>query len=356
MMYVQENEETMPVTDFWSVVDGASGKILICPTAGKKIANAYGYSNRVAGVGLGEIQMPTEEELTMDAVAGLANNLLLTLDDVEFRHTKKAIVSYVDGHVTLTNAVRAIYAKPVSLTQPTTIDPGMSTYIATANTDQFATSLDGLLQCRANSNWADPAWKNYIKYDNGTITITSSGSGANNSATYSFSDIALSENGGYITKGWEVSFVSSLQRTLDFYYSATIYDNSTPAKVIASVLLWRNDEWWSNVYNGRTNVYLNGTAAQNRAIEVKNPSNMSQAQQVALGQEVAALMDSKPTMSISVTASGCTLIAGKYAISLPMQDATANWNMPTKIEFNEKGNGGDSGRVTSIYDIKFAGI
>jgi len=97
MMYIQENEEKLPGKDFWSVVDGASGKILICPTAGKKIANAYGFNVSIAGKGLGEIDDPVSVLLTADSLS--EDNLLAVPSDIDERHVKKAIGSYVDGHV-----------------------------------------------------------------------------------------------------------------------------------------------------------------------------------------------------------------------------------------------------------------
>ena len=106
MMYVQENEETMPDVDFWSVVDGASGKILVCPTAGKKIANAYAYNGTVAGKGLGEIKEPTETVCTFDADPSI-NNIATSANvatAVDARHAGKPIVGYVDGHVTMTKS------------------------------------------------------------------------------------------------------------------------------------------------------------------------------------------------------------------------------------------------------------
>jgi len=123
MMYVQENEETMPDVDFWSVVDGASGKILICPTAGKKIANAYAYNGTVAGKGLGEIKEPTETVCTFDADPSI-NNIVTAANAataVDARHTGKAIVGYVDGHVSMT-ATKIVGIPEVELTfeAPTT--------------------------------------------------------------------------------------------------------------------------------------------------------------------------------------------------------------------------------------------
>ena len=99
MMYIQENEEKLPGTDYWSVVDGASGKILICPTAGKKVARAYGYNKFIAGKGLGEIPSPELICLTADTVADLADGLMTFNDDIDMRHAGGAIASYIDGHV-----------------------------------------------------------------------------------------------------------------------------------------------------------------------------------------------------------------------------------------------------------------
>ena len=106
MMYVQENEETMPEVDFWSTVDGASGKILVCPTAGKKISNAYVANRAVLGLGLGQIERPTRMFLTADgahtATSDTNANLCYSSDDIVARHTDKVITSFVDGHVELT--------------------------------------------------------------------------------------------------------------------------------------------------------------------------------------------------------------------------------------------------------------
>ena len=123
MMYIQENEEKLPGTDFWSAVDGASGKILICPTAGKKIANAYAFNANIADLGLGEIDDPTEIGLTADAET--ADNLMTSPSDIALRHTNKAIISFVDGHVELTtNTVSIIVLRDGSLMDNLTNDNG----------------------------------------------------------------------------------------------------------------------------------------------------------------------------------------------------------------------------------------
>jgi len=100
MMYVQENNEIMPGTDFWSVI-GVTGKVLQCPTAGKKLANAYGYNGNLENLGLGEIDLPTETILSADAT----ENYLDNPTQFDFRHTGKMLTSYVDSHVELTKSI-----------------------------------------------------------------------------------------------------------------------------------------------------------------------------------------------------------------------------------------------------------
>ena len=103
MMYIQENDETLPGNDVWKVIGGyTSAKMLQCPTAGKKLANAYGYNGAILEKGLGQIADPVETILTCDAEN--ADNNILTPANVNngaitFRHNQRSIVSYVDTHV-----------------------------------------------------------------------------------------------------------------------------------------------------------------------------------------------------------------------------------------------------------------
>jgi len=97
MMYIQENEETLPGTDFWSVIDDVSGDFFICPTAGKNISNAYGFNANLANLGLGELDDPTLVALTADSEA--KDNLMYSPTDAVMRHMNKTIISFVDGHV-----------------------------------------------------------------------------------------------------------------------------------------------------------------------------------------------------------------------------------------------------------------
>jgi len=122
MMYIQENDETLPGTDFWGEID-IGGKILICPTAGKGLANGYAFNANIADLGLGEIDDPTEVGLTADAET--ADNLLTVPNDISLRHVKKAIVSFVDGHVELTtNTISILILKDDTLMNNLTSNGG----------------------------------------------------------------------------------------------------------------------------------------------------------------------------------------------------------------------------------------
>ena len=117
MMFVQENEETMPTgTDVWSNV---TGKMLICPTAGKKIANAYGYNGTLENKGLGEIKEPTETMLSSDA-EGMTDNLITKPEHIVARHVGAVIASYVDGHVSLCKGAVGYTIQDMTPTAPTT--------------------------------------------------------------------------------------------------------------------------------------------------------------------------------------------------------------------------------------------
>jgi len=118
MMYVQENEETLPPADGWISAIDVGGKILKCPNT--KDAVGYVMSVHATSKKIGDLRVPVDvvltadgkhaataavvgppaEEATFDHVGYAAKDFALT------RHANKmAIASYVDGHVnTITSA------------------------------------------------------------------------------------------------------------------------------------------------------------------------------------------------------------------------------------------------------------
>jgi hypothetical protein len=84
----------------WSNMNLDPG-VLICPTAGKKITNGYGYNVYLSGVGMGEVTDPAETVMTADSgFRALTPNIMSDYDvDVDPRHSGSIVVGCVDGHV-----------------------------------------------------------------------------------------------------------------------------------------------------------------------------------------------------------------------------------------------------------------
>jgi prepilin-type N-terminal cleavage/methylation domain-containing protein/prepilin-type processing-associated H-X9-DG protein len=109
LMYAQDHEELFPAaTTVWGDVNSDKG-VLICPTAGKKVANGYLYSYDVAGKAIGDLREPVTEVIaTVDGVSRTTNllsgatpsaNVAYYLEQFDARHGKKALASFADGHV-----------------------------------------------------------------------------------------------------------------------------------------------------------------------------------------------------------------------------------------------------------------
>ncbi len=99
LMYAQDHEESLPNSStVWNDLK-IDADALKCPTKGKKIINAYGYSNVVAGKSIGSMDDPTSVPLTSDT-SNTLTNVLRSGGDIDRPHSGKAIASYMDGHVT----------------------------------------------------------------------------------------------------------------------------------------------------------------------------------------------------------------------------------------------------------------
>jgi prepilin-type N-terminal cleavage/methylation domain-containing protein/prepilin-type processing-associated H-X9-DG protein len=105
LMYAQDHDEQLPdASNVWVEIN-VDRNILMCPTKGKKVANAYVYNNQVSGKFLGEIHLPVTTALTTDGQhAATSNpvtydNVAYTNADLDFRHSNRVVTTYVDGHV-----------------------------------------------------------------------------------------------------------------------------------------------------------------------------------------------------------------------------------------------------------------
>jgi prepilin-type N-terminal cleavage/methylation domain-containing protein/prepilin-type processing-associated H-X9-DG protein len=148
-MYTQDHEETLPNTaTVWKDINIDSG-VLICPTQGKATPNAYVYNGNNAGKALGDIADPVSSMLTADG--STANNVAYTALDVTLRHSNKAILGYVDGHVATTSIIPLL---------PIPVIDGLAAYFS-ADTGV------------SNSVWTDRSGNAHnAKLTNGTITQT----------------------------------------------------------------------------------------------------------------------------------------------------------------------------------------
>jgi prepilin-type processing-associated H-X9-DG protein len=62
------------------------------------------YNNRISGKSIGEIDDPVTKFMTADGETVISKNRTLenvyySSADIQYRHNKQAVVSYLDGHV-----------------------------------------------------------------------------------------------------------------------------------------------------------------------------------------------------------------------------------------------------------------
>jgi len=142
-MAIQENEETLPGLDVWSEL-GISGKVLQCPTAGKKLANAYVFNRNILTKGFAKIPNPVRTFASADglheataaipgppAIGPTNANLAYNYNDLVARHDGNVIASFVDGHVE-TAKIGAFMVKDVYPGEHVEIDENAIDHLAKA--------------------------------------------------------------------------------------------------------------------------------------------------------------------------------------------------------------------------------
>jgi prepilin-type N-terminal cleavage/methylation domain-containing protein/prepilin-type processing-associated H-X9-DG protein len=111
LMYAQDHDEVLPDhSSVWSEIN-VDRNILMCPTKGKKVANAYVFNSYVSSMSLGELQAPTETFLTTDGQHAATtspltyDNVAYFAEDTDQRHSNAAVTSFLDGHVEIAKGV-----------------------------------------------------------------------------------------------------------------------------------------------------------------------------------------------------------------------------------------------------------
>lgn len=170
-MYAQDHEETLPYSvSVWKDINVDAG-ILMCPSAGKSLTNAYMYNETISGVSMGDtaiIPDPVKMWISVDA----KNNA------IDLRHSGVAVWSYMDGHVGT--------AKASADTAPMTAYVGVDT---TTKGDfwsaggGFVYGSKGYILCRANTS-TDITSASYLYATSITQTAPFSSANRSTNATY----------------------------------------------------------------------------------------------------------------------------------------------------------------------------
>ncbi len=167
MMFAQDHEESLPASGtVWQDLNVDPG-VLTCPTKGKTTPNGYGYNFYLGNYAIGQIKDPTSLPLIADVVDAPSMNianLLYKSADADYRHSNKAIISYVDGHVNA--GISPVY-----------FDPNMQDMAIPYNWLQlpfgYVTPTIGSTGGASGSGYGNPAdfiWGQHVWIPTGTMT------------------------------------------------------------------------------------------------------------------------------------------------------------------------------------------
>jgi len=124
LTYTQEHNDTLPSSSKWEEATGllTDSKVFICPTYGINKGNGYGYNVRFSEKSINAPSIPLISNILVVADCKSSDNLIHSVDDIDFRHSGKAIAAFADGHVALINpAAAAIYLEgkdPADISTP----------------------------------------------------------------------------------------------------------------------------------------------------------------------------------------------------------------------------------------------
>jgi len=111
MIFAQDHAETLPsAATFWSDLN-LDKSVLICPTAGKRYPNAYGYNRNVSALPLEQINNP--DSLLITADSDNPGHLITTQADIAARHAGKYLSSFLDTHVDIRSPMENLSLTPV---------------------------------------------------------------------------------------------------------------------------------------------------------------------------------------------------------------------------------------------------
>ncbi len=207
MIYTQDNDNRYPnIATVWQQLN-MPPNCLICPNAGSKQVNAYGYSYGLSGRSSDDplLNHPSQLLLTADTVTGNAGNILRQNSDIALRHSgNRAIMSFADGHVALTSNIPNFII----------FDNSVDMWATFPDSDQYtAFYSDG-------SNFAQNGYANFPPGWNGYVYPIGSIFNPIASGNTPFTE-ELGENGTYDCAGYGNGMVS--WKIPNFWRSATTW-------------------------------------------------------------------------------------------------------------------------------------
>jgi prepilin-type N-terminal cleavage/methylation domain-containing protein/prepilin-type processing-associated H-X9-DG protein len=154
LMWVQDHDEMLPgESNVWPEI-AVDRNILMCPTKGKKVANAYVYNAGLSGKSLGDFANPDAQLMTADgqhaataatsSIAATYDNCAYTVDDLDERHSDRIVCTYMDGHVSTIRLPNA--DEPTSVALP--VRSGITVWLA-------ADAIEGVADGGSVTTWTD---------------------------------------------------------------------------------------------------------------------------------------------------------------------------------------------------------
>jgi prepilin-type N-terminal cleavage/methylation domain-containing protein/prepilin-type processing-associated H-X9-DG protein len=154
LMWVQDHDEIFPdESSVWPEIN-VDRNILMCPTKGKKIANAYVYNAGLSSRALGDFPNPEAQLMTADGqhaattaagrISATYDNCAYSVDDLDSRHSGRLLCSYVDGHVAIFKLPNA--DEPTSIQLP--VRAGLTLWVK-------ADAIEGIVNNTAINQWKD---------------------------------------------------------------------------------------------------------------------------------------------------------------------------------------------------------
>jgi prepilin-type N-terminal cleavage/methylation domain-containing protein/prepilin-type processing-associated H-X9-DG protein len=310
LMYAQDHDEELPdSSNVWPELN-IDRNILMCPTKGKKVANAYVYHDGVSSLALGEIADPSGCLLTMDGQHAATtspvtyDNVAYTIDDVDARHSNKFVATFADGHVDVlsttpdTLLVRSglvLWLRADSLTNVSDTDPISSWQDMSSKGNTMATAATtGQPTYVANAKNNLPA----IRFTSGGAHLTNAGFQPKSAASDSITVISVLNN----RTAWAgVAYVFDAPglRVLAALDDASAQNSFRYCYVSSS---WANLAWFS------THFWSTGYVGFNM-LAVDLNANKSTARIFANGVNAGAAFTVSPTAAVSLTSVG---VGGAY--------------------------------------------